>query len=124
MPISEAMPFTIISRKRFNEKLLSIPRKDIEELSSNFDLLVFGKDEEKLEYKLSKCCNPIPGDPVFGFLTIKDGIKVHKKNCPNAISMQSNYAYRIMLAKWIDSSKQNYKVTLKISGEDKQRYLT
>ena len=94
-------------------------KEETEELSNNYDLLVFGKDEEKLEYKLSKCCNPIPGDKVFGFLTINDGIKVHKSDCPNAISMQSNYAYRVMFAKWIDSSKQVFKVTLKISGEDK-----
>ncbi|WP_152287225.1 RelA/SpoT family protein [Flavicella marina] len=93
--------------------------EDTDELSSNYDLLVFGKDEERLEYKLSKCCNPIAGDKVFGFLTINDGIKVHKHDCPNAISMQSNYAYRVLFAKWIDSSKRNFKVTLKISGEDK-----
>jgi GTP pyrophosphokinase len=94
-------------------------KEDTEELTNNYDLLVFGKDEEKLEYKLSKCCNPIAGDKVFGFLTINDGIKVHKSDCPNAISMQSNYAYRVMFAKWIDSSKQGFKVTIKISGEDK-----
>jgi len=94
-------------------------KEEPDELTNNYDLLVFGKDEEKLEYKLSKCCNPIPGDKVFGFLTINDGIKVHKHDCPNAISMQSNYAYRVMFAKWIDSSKQSFKVTLKISGEDK-----
>ncbi|MEI6865720.1 RelA/SpoT family protein [Flavicella sp.] len=94
-------------------------KEETEELSNNYDLLVFGKDEEKLEYKLSMCCNPIAGDKVFGFLTINDGIKVHKSDCPNAISMQSNYAYRVMFAKWIDSSKRNFKVTLEISGEDK-----
>ena len=86
-------------------------------------MLVFGKDEERLEYKFSKCCNPIAGDKVFGFLTINDGIKIHKADCPNAISMQSNYAYRILFAKWIDSSKRNFKVTLKISGEDKKGIL-
>ncbi len=110
-------------KKKIQRKTSLNPKADEEELTSNFDLLVFGKDEEKLEYRLSKCCNPIPGDRVFGFLTIKDGIKVHKKDCPNAISLQSNYAYRIMPAKWIDSSKQNYKVTLKISGEDKHGIL-
>ncbi|GAB7256304.1 RelA/SpoT family protein [uncultured Polaribacter sp.] len=91
---------------------------DSEEVTSKYDALVFGKEEEKLDYKLSKCCNPIPGDNVFGFLTINEGIKVHKKNCPNAISLQSNYAYRIMLAKWIDSTKQDFKVILHISGVD------
>ncbi|MGJ8761769.1 MULTISPECIES: bifunctional (p)ppGpp synthetase/guanosine-3',5'-bis(diphosphate) 3'-pyrophosphohydrolase [unclassified Polaribacter] len=93
---------------------------ETEEVSSKFDALVFGKDEQKLDYKLSKCCNPIPGDKVFGFLTINDGLKVHKMNCPNAISLQSNYAYRIMPAKWIDSTKQDFKVILHISGVDNQ----
>jgi len=87
-------------------------------LSNNFDMLVFGKDEDKLDYKLSTCCNPIPGDQVFGFVTINDGIKVHKKDCPNAIAMQSNYAYRIMQAKWVDSSQQEFKAILNITGMD------
>jgi GTP pyrophosphokinase len=89
-----------------------------EEISSNYDMLVFGIDQDKLDYKLSSCCNPIPGDAVFGFVTINEGIKVHKKDCPNAISMQSNYAYRIILAKWIDSSQQDFKTTLEITGMD------
>ncbi len=89
-----------------------------EELSSNYDMLVFGLDHDKLDYKLSSCCNPIPGDEVFGFVTINEGIKVHKKDCPNAISLQSNYAYRIMLAKWIDSSQQEFKAILDITGMD------
>ena len=91
-----------------------------EEVTNKYDALVFGKEDEKLDYTLSKCCNPIPGDKVFGFLTINDGIKVHKNNCPNAISMQSNYAYRVMQAKWIDSSKQEFKSILKVSGNDKK----
>ena len=89
-----------------------------QELSSNYDLLVFGKEQDRLDYKLSACCNPIPGDEVFGFVTINEGIKVHKKDCPNAIAMQSNYAYRIMQAKWIDSSQQEFKAILNITGMD------
>jgi guanosine-3',5'-bis(diphosphate) 3'-pyrophosphohydrolase len=89
-----------------------------DEVTHKYDALVFGKEEEKLDYKLSKCCNPIAGDKVFGFVTINDGIKVHKKNCPNSISLQSNYAYRIMLAKWIDSTKQDFKAILHIAGID------
>jgi len=107
----------------FKNKLRRSPTQEenldnTEEVTSKYDQLVFGKEEEKLDYKLSKCCNPIPGDKVFGFLTINDGIKVHKKNCPNAISLQSNYAYRIMPAKWIDSTAQDFKVVLHISGVD------
>jgi len=87
-------------------------------LYSNYDLLVFGPDQDKLDYKLSTCCNPIPGDEVFGFITINEGIKVHKRDCPNSISLQSNYAYRIMQAKWIDSSQQEFKAILHITGMD------
>ncbi|MCG9793234.1 RelA/SpoT family protein [Flavobacterium algicola] len=87
-------------------------------LNHNYDMLVFGKEQDKLDYKLSACCNPIPGDDVFGFVTINEGIKVHKKDCPNAISLQSNYAYRIMPAKWIDSSRQEFKAMLNITGMD------
>ena len=91
---------------------------DKEEITSKYDMLVFGKEEEKLTYTLANCCNPIPGDKVFGFLTINDGIKIHKKNCPNAVSLQSNYAYRILQAKWIDSSQQVYTSQLTLSGID------
>ncbi|MCK8481473.1 RelA/SpoT family protein [Psychroserpens algicola] len=94
------------------------PDLDKDEITSKYDQLVFGKEEEKLDYKLSTCCNPIPGDPVFGFLTINDGIKVHKKNCPNALSLHSNYAYRIMQAKWIDSTQQEFATQIKLSGID------
>lgn len=88
------------------------------ELSKKYDLLVFGNDHEKLDYKLANCCNPIPGDDVFGFITISEGIKIHRKDCPNAISMQSNYAYRIIQAKWIDSSQEEFKAILQITGLD------
>ena len=80
--------------------------------------MVFGPEQDKLEYKLSACCNPIVGDDVFGFLTINEGIKVHKKDCPNSLSLQSNYAYRVIKAKWIDSSQQEFKAVLIITGMD------
>ncbi|MBF0695271.1 MAG: bifunctional (p)ppGpp synthetase/guanosine-3',5'-bis(diphosphate) 3'-pyrophosphohydrolase [Flavobacterium sp.] len=89
-----------------------------QQLSSNFDMLVFGPEQDKLDYTFASCCSPIPGDEVFGFVTINEGIKVHKKDCPNAISLQSNYAYRIMQAKWIDSSQQQFKAVLNITGMD------
>ena len=96
----------------------TVSAENQEEITTKYDALVFGKEEEKLNYTQSKCCTPIPGDQVFGFLTINEGIKIHKKNCHNAISLQSNYAYRIMQAKWIDSTKQDFKVVLHISGVD------
>ena len=96
--------------------------KKIEEKTS-FDQLVFGKDEEKLNYKLSKCCKPIPGDNVFGFLTINEGITVHKYSCKNSISMQSKFAYRVMKAKWIDSLNHEYSSTIEILGIDNHGLL-
>lgn len=89
-----------------------------EEVVAKYDLLVFGKDSEKLEYKLSNCCNPISGDSVFGFITVNEGIKVHKNNCPNALQLQSNYAYRIIAAKWIDSSQEEFRAVIKLNGID------
>ncbi len=89
-----------------------------DEFTSKYDQLVFGKEEETLDYKLASCCNPIPGDSVFGFVTVSEGLKVHKKDCPNAIQLQSNYSYRIMPAKWIDSSQQDFKSVIKLTGID------
>ncbi len=89
-----------------------------DEITSKYDLLVFGKEEEKLEYKLAQCCNPIAGDDVFGFVTVNEGIKIHKNNCPNSLQLQSNFAYRIMSAKWVDSSQEEFKATIKLSGID------
>lgn len=89
-----------------------------DEITVKYDQLVFGKEEDKLDYTLANCCNPIPGDDVFGFITVSDGIKVHKNNCPNALQLQSNFTYRIIQAKWIDSSQQDFKAELKITGID------
>ena len=92
---------------------------DESELSQQFDMLVFGEEEERLNYTLaSDCCKPIPGDEVFGFLTVNDGIKVHKKNCPNALSMQSKFSYRIMQARWIESAQEDFFADIYITGID------
>ena len=105
----------------FKKRLTRAPSKELinkEEVSAKYDDLVFGTEEEKLDYTAAKCCKPIPGDKVFGFITVNDGIKIHKKDCPNSISLQSNYAYRVIKAKWIDSTNQEFKAILKVSGED------
>ena len=69
-------------------------------------------------YKIASCCNPIAGDSVFGFITINEGIKVHKKECANAISMQSKFAYRIINARWINTTNDIFTASLKITGID------
>lgn len=105
-------------KKRYNRQSTSENDNSKEELNQKYDMLVFGPDEEQLDYKLAKCCNPIQGDSVFGFLTINEGIKLHRQDCPNAVSLQANYAYRILTAKWIDSTQQEFIVFLKVSGSD------
>ncbi len=98
-------------------------RKKVDKISESdnfikFDKLVFGKEKEMLKYSISNCCNPIPGDKVFGFVSVKDGIKVHKQDCPNSISLRSNYAYRIISANWIDSENHEFNAQIELSGID------
>ncbi len=100
-------------KKKLNYDSLKILNK-----KNNFNKLVFGNDNQPLLYKLSSCCNPIPGDPVFGFITSNDGIRVHKKGCQNGVSMQSKYAYRIINAKWITSVSDTFISNIKITGID------
>jgi len=82
------------------------------------DSLVIGDELQKIDYKLSKCCNPIPGDDVFGFITISEGIKIHRINCPNAIQLMSNYAYRIVKARWTSQELIAFLAGLKLTGID------
>ncbi|MGC6470840.1 MAG: RelA/SpoT family protein [Flavobacteriales bacterium] len=86
--------------------------------TNNLPVVLFGDDKQKLNYKLAKCCSSIKGDEIFGFTTINDGIKVHNVNCPNAIQLQSRYAYRIISAKWAKADILEYSSVLKISGID------
>ena len=116
--------FSASKNRLFNfiRKKISTKRSEIshteKEIKNNFDQLVFTNNEEKLDYTLAKCCNPIPGDTVFGFLTVQEGIKVHKKTCSNSISLQSKFAYRIIKAKWVDSTQVDFKSVIRISGID------
>ena len=87
-------------------------------IRGNANMLVIGEDMQKIDYKLSPCCNPIPGDDVFGFITINEGIKIHRTNCPNAIQLMSNYAYRIVKAKWTSQQMISFLAGIKIKGID------
>ncbi|MEM0938757.1 MAG: bifunctional (p)ppGpp synthetase/guanosine-3',5'-bis(diphosphate) 3'-pyrophosphohydrolase [Bacteroidota bacterium] len=83
------------------------------------DLLLLGEDLDIVDYKFAKCCNPIAGDDVFGFVTVSDGIKIHRTTCPNAAELLSNYGYRIIKAKWASSKKHSFETTLAIIGTDR-----
>jgi GTP diphosphokinase / guanosine-3',5'-bis(diphosphate) 3'-diphosphatase len=82
------------------------------------DALVIGDNMTRIEYKLSVCCNPIAGDDVFGFISIGEGIKIHRVNCPNAVSMMSNYAYRIVKARWTGQEQISFLAGIHITGID------
>jgi GTP pyrophosphokinase len=82
-------------------------------------MLVFGTDEHEMEYTLAKCCNPVPGDRVFGFVTTAEGLKVHRDDCPNAVLLQSRFANRTLKAKWIDKKGTFATINLLIEGMDR-----
>ena len=111
------------SKKSFFGSLLQRFLKDktefVETPKSDLDLIVFGRNEEKLSYSFAKCCTVIPGDKIFGFLTINDGIKVHNENCPNAINLRANYDYRVMLAKWVNSERFINNIKIELQGMDR-----
>ncbi|PKQ66579.1 RelA/SpoT family protein [Raineya orbicola] len=83
------------------------------------DVLLIGEDMDKIDYKLATCCNPIPGDDVFGFVTINEGIKIHRTNCPNATELMSHYGHRILKAQWASKMEESYMVGLRITGTDR-----
>jgi len=81
------------------------------------DLLI-GDDMQKLDYKLAPCCNPIPGDDVFGFVTVSDGIKIHRTNCPNAAKLLSSFGYRIVRARWTNQQEIAFLTGIRLTGID------
>ena len=94
-----------------------ITTTEVEEISTNKDVLVIDKNLTGIEYKLAKCCNPIYGDEVFGFVSTQ-GIKIHRMDCPNAQEMFSRFGYRIIRAKWSGKGDNGYVVTLRVVGRD------
>lgn len=104
---------------KFSRRSSYMSTFESEKTEKKNDLLVFSANEEVLNYTLASCCNPISGDLVFGFVTINQGIKVHRENCTNAVSLRANYEYRIIKAKWVDSSIIDFDVVINIDGFDR-----
>ena len=105
----------------FRKKAATYTAPEKAKENHQYDMIVFGKDEQVLDYSFSKCCTPIPGDEIFGYIAVNGGsIKVHKKDCPNALSMFSNFAYRITPAKWVKSTEREFETTIKIIGVDRK----
>jgi guanosine-3',5'-bis(diphosphate) 3'-pyrophosphohydrolase len=82
------------------------------------DTLLIGEDLQKIDYTLAACCNPIPGDDVFGFVTVNEGIKIHRTSCPNAAQLMANYGYRVVKAKWNKQQELTFLTGLHIIGID------
>ncbi|WP_316823727.1 bifunctional (p)ppGpp synthetase/guanosine-3',5'-bis(diphosphate) 3'-pyrophosphohydrolase [Pedobacter miscanthi] len=82
------------------------------------DILLIGEDMQRIDYTLAPCCNPIPGDDVFGFITVSEGIKIHRTNCPNAAQLMANYGYRVVKAKWNRQKELTFLTGLRIVGID------
>ena len=87
-------------------------------LAGNDDELVIDQNLKGLDYSLAKCCRPIYGDPIFGFVTVNGGIKIHSKGCPNAPELRKRFGYRIVKARWSGKGASQYNITLRIVGND------
>jgi GTP pyrophosphokinase len=82
------------------------------------ETLTIGDDMQQIDYALAKCCNPIPGDDIFGFVTVSEGIKIHRVNCPNAVQLLGNYAYRAVKARWASQKANEFLATIRFTGID------
>ena len=86
--------------------------------SASDDVLVIDQNLKGVDYQLARCCNPIYGDRVFGFVTVSGGIKIHRADCPNAPEMYRRFGYRIVRAKWSGKGASQYQITLRVIGND------
>ncbi|MBK7441361.1 MAG: bifunctional (p)ppGpp synthetase/guanosine-3',5'-bis(diphosphate) 3'-pyrophosphohydrolase [Bacteroidetes bacterium] len=101
------------------DKDQSVDYERLEKIAtSNAELLIFDNAMDNIKYSLAKCCNPIVGDDVFGFITINEGIKIHKTNCPNATELMSKYGYRIVKTRWTQQKDIAFLTGIKVTGLD------
>ncbi len=87
-------------------------------LHKNAELLIMGESSDRIDYKFAPCCNPVPGDDVFGFITINEGIKIHRMNCPNAVQLMAKYSYRVVKTRWTKQHEIAFLTGIKINGID------
>jgi GTP pyrophosphokinase len=121
--LAELNKFDVIGGKIKLPKPAQDAKENIDEavkqtLQKNAELLIMGESSDKIDYKFAPCCNPIPGDDVFGFLTINEGIKIHRTNCPNAVQLMSKYAYRVIKTKWTKQHSIAFLTGIKLVGID------
>lgn len=107
-----------VAREVESAENFELENKTEELLKQNEDVLVIDQNLKGIDFSLSKCCNPIYGDSIFGFVTINGGIKIHRCDCPNAPELRKRFGYRIVKAKWSGKGGSNYSITLRIIGQD------
>ncbi len=107
-------------------KVSIVPAADVKQIEKEIkakgrydDVLLIGEDMDVVEYKLAKCCTPIPGDDVFGFVTMNEGLKIHRANCPNAAELLANHGHRVIKAKWTSQHEVAFLTGLKVTGTDR-----
>ena len=108
----------IFEQHQAQEKINKIEDLLAQSNNKQNDLLVIGDDMKQIEYKLSPCCHPISGDDVFGFITVSEGIKIHRVSCPNAVQLMSNYGYRIVKARWKSQEQIEFLAGVYFKGID------
>ncbi len=109
--VKAAKPKIVVKKDNFEETVAKT-------LSKNAELIIMGQSSDQLDYSFAPCCNPIPGDDVFGFITINDGIKIHRTNCPNSVQLMSKYSYRVVKTKWNNQRDVAFLTGLKLNGID------
>jgi len=95
-----------------------VPETKPATISKDTELIIFGESSDKILYKLAQCCQPIPGDDVFGFITVGDGLKIHRTDCPNAAQLLANYGHRIVKTKWAKNKEISFLTSIKLTGLD------
>ncbi len=123
--IKELKEFKVVGDKLESMKEVKLPDIKVaseEELvrmpAKGAELIIFGESADKIQYKLANCCQPIPGDDVFGFVTTGEGIKIHRTNCPNAAQLMANYGHRIVKTKWVKNKEISFLTGVKLTGLD------
>ena len=113
---------------RENRPVEHLPQRSAEEFSlehnashqdyESNDVLVIGQDIKGIDFQMARCCSPVYGDDVFGFVTAQNGIKVHRVNCPNALALRTRFPYRVVRARWAGKGSSKYGITLRVVGND------
>jgi GTP pyrophosphokinase len=116
----ENKPLTVVRPKVSVAPEARLVEQEVGSFKTKYhDILLIGEDMDVVDYKLAKCCTPIPGDDVFGFVTVNEGIKIHRTNCKNAPELLSHHGNRVVKAKWTSQHEVAFLTGLKILGTDR-----